>query len=133
MKTLKEYIVNENNFFKNLGIGIRPQIEKWLKENDIKNYTINDDLTINVKGDVNLLFYRNNEFPEYIQFGEVTGDFIVSGSSLVSLRGCPITIGGFFGCFSCSKLKSLKESPQKVGGSFYCNNCEKLTSLEGAS
>ena len=46
MKNLKEYILIENNFFKNLGIGEKVQIEKWLKEHNVKNFTINDDLTI---------------------------------------------------------------------------------------
>jgi hypothetical protein len=32
MKNLKEYILTENNFFKNLGIGIKVQIEKWLQK-----------------------------------------------------------------------------------------------------
>ena len=50
MKNLREYIVNENNFFKNLGIGEKVQIEKWLKEHNVKNFTINDDLTIDVNG-----------------------------------------------------------------------------------
>lgn len=31
MKELKEYILTENNFFKNLGIGTRPQLEKMVE------------------------------------------------------------------------------------------------------
>lgn len=75
MKNLKDYILNENNFFKNLGIGIKVQIEKWLNEYHIRNYTINDDLTIDVKGDVFLSSYKEEQLPEYIQFGYVTGYF----------------------------------------------------------
>ena len=37
---------------KNLSIGKRAQIIKWLDSFDIKNYNINDDLTIDVNGDV---------------------------------------------------------------------------------
>lgn len=50
------------------------EIREWLDKYNIKNYTINDDLTIDVNGDVNL----NNEestklakLPEYIKFNVV--------------------------------------------------------------
>jgi hypothetical protein len=66
MKTLKNYIVNENNFFKNLGIGERVKIEKWLDEFFIENYTINPDLTIDVKEDVDLRKYEEKQLPDYI-------------------------------------------------------------------
>ena len=33
----------------------RDLIEKWLKEYDIENFTIDDDFTIDVNGDVNLV------------------------------------------------------------------------------
>jgi hypothetical protein len=48
MKQLKEYILTENNFFKNLGIGQVTRIKKWLDNHDVKNYEINEDLTIDV-------------------------------------------------------------------------------------
>ena len=49
MKTLKESILNRSNHgadgFKEQR---RNEIEKWLKEYNIQNYTINDDFTIDV-------------------------------------------------------------------------------------
>jgi hypothetical protein len=74
MKTLKDYIVTENNFFKNLGVG-KARIENWLNEYNIINYTINNDLTIDVNGVVYLSTYKEEQLPEYIQFGNVTGYF----------------------------------------------------------
>ena len=135
MSPLKEYILTENNFFKNLGVGMITRIEKWLKENYIENYTINtnDDFTIDVKGDVDLHRYGERELPEYIQFGKIKGDFnIYSSSDLISLRGCPREVSGDFSCSECYSLKSLVGGPQIVNGSFYCSCCHDLISLEGA-
>jgi hypothetical protein len=66
MKQLKDYIVNENNFFKNLGIGKEALIKKWLDEHKITNYKINDDLTIDVNRNVYLIEYREEYLPDYI-------------------------------------------------------------------
>ena len=112
MKTLKDYIVTENNFFKNLGIGQESQIRKWLKEHKIKNYIINKDLTINLSDDT-FLYLRDDEkyLPDYIQFNHCDDSFNISGKNLKSLRGCPKDIS--------------------YPGGFGCNNCESLTSLDG--
>ena len=37
MKQLKDYILTENNFFKNLGVGQVALIKKWLDDHNIKN------------------------------------------------------------------------------------------------
>jgi hypothetical protein len=132
MKTLKDYIVNENNFFKNLGIGMRSQIEKWLDEHKIKNYTINDDLTIDVDGYVDLRKYEEKHLPDYIQFRKVTKYFYIGYCpKLESLEGCPKEVGGSFYCYDCPKLKSLEGGPKEVGIDFSCSGCSELTSLEG--
>jgi hypothetical protein len=49
MKELREYIITENNFFKNLGVGHIKLIKDWLEENEILEYTINPDMTIDVE------------------------------------------------------------------------------------
>lgn len=148
MKTLKE------DFFDNLGIGEESLIKEWLNQYKIKNYTINDDFTIDVKGDVYLIEYKEKQLPDYIQFGKVAGNFNIMLSrsletlkgapqevgrhfycsfceKLKSLDGCPRQIGGDFECWGCTKLKTLKGAPQKVGYSFKCSHCLKLTSLKG--
>jgi hypothetical protein len=60
---------------KNLSIGKRTPIIKWLDSFGIKNYTINDDLTIDVKGSVNLDQQSLTCFPSFIKFNKVSGDF----------------------------------------------------------
>ena len=78
MKNLKEYILTENNFFKNLGIGRKIQTEKWLQEhNELFNkkhhvITIADDgsLVITVK-ELASLSYRHLDVPEYVTVSKI--------------------------------------------------------------
>ena len=131
MITIKESILNHSSHGAE---GFREQrremIENWLKEYDIRNYTINKDLTINVNGNVYLSAIDLKEFPEYIQFGVVRGDFVCRINYLTSLRGVPRIVGGNFDCAD-NELTSLEGAPKEVGGYFDCNDNE-LTSLEGA-
>ena len=150
MKTLKGSILNRSSHGGEETMN--RLIRGWLDEYGVKNYTINDDYTIDVDGYVNLVGKDLTELPEYIRFGVVKGDFNCSGNGLISLRGCPreVRLGNFL-CnhnqltslegvpkkvekiFDCSnnKLTSLEGAPENVVGSFYCGS-NKLTSLEGA-
>lgn len=47
MKNLKDYILNENNFFKNLGVGKVQLIKDFCDKYTKYGYTINKDETIN--------------------------------------------------------------------------------------
>jgi hypothetical protein len=114
---------------KNLSVGKRAQIIKWLDSFGIKNYTINDDLTIDVKGSVKLINQSLTCFPSFIKFNKVSDSFYCSGNQLNSLEGCPITVGSNFFCRN-NQLTSLEGCPTTVGGSFYCYS-NQLTSLEG--
>lgn len=128
MKNIKDYILNENNFFKNLGVGQQTLIKKWLDKYNIKNYTINDDLTIDVNGNVNLRGYKEKELPEYIQFNKVTSYFEISGSNIETLRGCPRECD-VFECYGCVYLKNLKYAPIKCYSQFNCGGCTQLKNL----
>lgn len=129
MKSLKN-LINETILSRNLPDPKLVIIKGWLEEYDIEDYTINDDLTIDINGDVNLYDRNIKELPKYIQFGTVEGIFTCANNKLTSLRGCPRIVNKSFNC-SFNNLTSLKEAPTKVDGSFYCNN-NKLVSLEGA-
>ena len=132
MKTIKEYL-NEGLIKRQAGVDMKAKIEAWLNEHKIKYYTINDDLTIDVKVHVNLSKYTEKQLPDFIQFRTVDHEFRIEGSpNLETLRGCPYEVGDFFDCGECPNLKSLEGAPQKVVGSFWCNDCPKLESLEGA-
>ena len=131
MKTLKGSILNRSSHG---GEGFKSQrremIKKWLREYDIKNYTINDDFTIDVDEDVKLHKKDLTELPAYIQFGTVTKSFYCSTNNLTSLRGCPRVVGSNFDCGD-NILTSLKDAPEKVGRDFDCSY-NQLSSLEGA-
>lgn len=88
MKNLKEYILTENNFFKNLGIGTRPQLEKWLKDNKIMDYEINDDTleaNLKVQSDV----YLTEPLPEYVRLTNINKLIITSDDATEIFKSLP--------------------------------------------
>jgi len=92
----------------------------------IKNYTINDDLSIDVDGNVDLSS-RNLEYLP-LRFNYIEGSFDCSNNELKTLEGCPQIVNGDFDC-SDNKLESLEGSPKTVGVDFYCYKNE-LKDLE---
>ena len=88
------------------------------KQYKIENYTINDDGSIDVNGNVFLYDKGLTELP--LTFNRVTGWFDCSANNLTTLKGCPRWVGGYFSC-SYNRLSSLEFSPDYVGGNFYCN------------
>ena len=105
------------------------QVSKWLDSMGIKNYTINDDLTVDVDGDVDLSDKLEWAY-FHVKFNTVkNGSFVCSNNHFQSLQGCPITVTESFICHS-NRLTSLKGAPIKVGDNFECGG-NQLDSLEG--
>ena len=100
-------------------------IEEICKNFNIGNYTINDDGTIDIDGNISINVLHN--LP--LKFGKVTGYFSCSSNVLTSLEGSPGYVGGNFD-IGFNKLTSLKGCPKYVGGDFECVK-NMLTSLEG--
>lgn len=98
-------------------INDRDVLDYWLYSENVKNYTINDDLTVDVDGSVNLSNRNIGLHDGYIpiRFGKVSGDFNVSNNNLTCLKGCPSEVGGNFNC-SDNNLKSIEDAPLKIGG-----------------
>lgn len=103
------------------------KIQQWLKKVKIKNYTINEDLTVDVHEDVDLRFLEIDELP--VQFNIVEGDFDCSGSRWKTLKGCPSKIKDSFYCNN-NGLKSLEYGPKEVGMNYSCQD-NNLISLKG--
>jgi len=101
-----------------LGIGKIDMIKAWLEKYEIGNYTINDDLTIDTTGNLNLAYSGIEKFPEYIKFRTINGDFSVKGNGMTSLRGCPEYVRDNFNC-SNNKLTSLEFAPITGGSTWY--------------
>ena len=114
--------------YKNFIKESKEDIDSICKNFGIKNYTINEDSTIDVDGDVNLRNKRLTKLP--LKFGKVSGHFYSYNNQLISLEGSPLSVGGHFYC-SYNKLKSLSGAPELVDGNFYCS-FNQLESLSGA-
>jgi hypothetical protein len=129
MRLVRESL-NEMNFqkkrdpFSALGIGKIQVIKDWLNEMGVEDYTINDNLTIDVKDNTGLSFFKKGltKFPDFIQFNEISGSFICKKNNLTSLKGCPTKI--YNGDFSCSqnRLTTLEYCPKYVSGDFWCHS-----------
>ena len=105
-------------------------IEAWCEEMGIRNYTINSQGEIDVKGGVDLKDRNLKELP--YKFGKVNGLFTLDGcKNLISLKNCPYYVGSYFNCYDCEKLDSLKGCPKEVGGNFYCKKCKREFTKEG--
>ena len=118
MKTLKESILSRSSH--NGTEAVTHVIEEWLDNHRIKKYQIKEGYKIDVNGDVNLIRYTFEEFPDYIQFDIVKGSFYCPIGALTSLRGCPREVGGRF-CCDGNKLTSLEGAPKEVKGKFDCS------------
>jgi len=103
-------------------------IHKICKKYGIKNYTINNDGTIDVDGDVYLWRKGFTKLP--LKFNHVSGDFSCHYNKLTTLEGGPQSVGGDFVC-SYNKLTILEGGPKSVGGNFNCGR-NNLTTLEGS-
>ena len=125
---------------------IKEFMKEFEKYNDLGHWTINDNMEVDVDGDINLcgyFFYKRSEdqIKLPIQFGKVTGMFSISQNRLISLKGCPETVGGNFYCYD-NCLTSLEYSPKYVGGNyvhgksdikFSRENVEKVCKVVGKS
>ena len=120
MKSLKNYIIESRPFNKNLKGDEKPLIEEWLEKYGVKNYKINDNLTIDVSGFTDLQDYDKEELPEYIQFNN-SDTFYISGLNLKTLRGCPKKCFSF-SCSNSPNLDSLEGGPKEVKRDFYCGD-----------
>ena len=110
---------------KNFRIMNREYIELWLDKYKVVDYVINEDLSVDINGDVDLDGYELREIG--VKFRVVSGDFNCYNNKLDTLRGCPERVGGSFHCTN-NILTSLEYCPKYIGGDFFCynNNLELL-------
>jgi len=125
MKHIKPYKIFESNSPK--FPTTREEVIQVCKKYKIIDYTINDDLSIDVDGNVRLASIDLEYLP--LRFNYVSGSFYCYKNELKTLEGGPQTVGGNFQCYYNS-LETLKGCPQTVDGDFDCNR-NKLKTLEG--
>ena len=99
MKYLKRY-----KLFESITQQERSRIQSVCQKYGIRNYTINDDGSIDVNGNVDLRNKQLTKLP--LKFGFVSGNFNCSHNQLTTLEGCPRQVGGYFDC-SCNKVHKI--------------------------
>ena len=124
MKHIKPYKIFESNS-PNFPT-TREEVIQVCEKYEIENYTINDDLSIDVDDNVHLGFKMLEYLP--LKFNYVSGGFGCYENKLISLEGSPKTVNGDFYCFT-NELETLQGCPQTVGGDFSCSD-NKLKDLE---
>jgi hypothetical protein len=103
----------------------KASIGKWLDKMGIKNYSIHEDLIVDVNDNVSL---NNKElFFIPIQFGIVEGSFEINHNYLTNLLGSPEMVGGEFSAMR-NNLLTLEGSPKKIRHNFLIS-LNSLTSL----
>jgi len=122
-KKLVDLIEKQN--FTSIKLNKKSGIKRWLDLIGIENYTINDDLTVDVNGDVKLSNKYLDKIP--VQFGIVKGHFFISNNEIEDLYGSPIECE-IFNCDN-NELINLEGSPKKCT-SFNCANND-IVSLKG--
>ena len=94
---------------------------------NIRTYTINDDLTIDVFGLVDLGGLDLQKLP--LVFNRVEGNFICSYNNLTNLVGSPRYISGDFICAE-NILSTLVGGPDYIGG-YFDFSYNHISSLKG--
>ena len=85
-------------------------IEEICDKNGIENYTINDDGSIDVDGNVFMNGFDMYELP--LKFNNVTGGFNCNDNNLTTLKGCPEKVGSEFHAGS-NKLTEVDFCPKE--------------------
>ena len=94
------------------------KIHEICKKHGIKNYTINNDGSIDVNNKVNLQCSGlSTKLP--LKFNRVDGNFYYNNNRSTSLEGSPKEVNGSFFCFY-NKLTSFQYAPKIIRGEFDC-------------
>lgn len=103
-------------------------IQELCDKYSITGYTINNDGSLDVKGNVEFRMGIYNSLGRLpLQFNKVTGWFDCNRSGLTTLEGAPSYVGKSFSCYD-NEITNLKGGPKYVGGRFDCTS-NPLTTL----
>jgi hypothetical protein len=91
----------------------KDEIRRLCDYYNIPNYTINDDMSIDVSGDIWLCHKHLKELP--LKFRYVSNDFSCYSNILTTLEGSPVSIGGSFRCNN-NRISNFKGAPKSISG-----------------
>lgn len=127
MRVIKD-ILSEGLIKKQAGVDMKTKIENWLKENEIEDYEINSDLTIDVDTDKSISI--EGDLPEYIQFKNVNC-FRFDWYGPTTLKGGPIGLACRYSFNVTSKeLETLEYCPKVIRCKFNFSGCPSLKTLK---
>ena len=106
--------------------GHQEKIANWLKKNGVTNFTINDDNSVDVDGDLVFDGLRHEKLP--VNFKSVTGSVSLVGALLKTLEGLPDEINGDFN-ISAMKLDTTAGFPMKVHGDCHLSKLDVKATL----
>lgn len=99
MITKYEEYITEGRYDESYLLKTYDEIKAWLDKDSpfmrFKNYTINEDLTVDAEY-VNLSYCRIHALR--VQFNKIEGDFYINDNRLRNLEGFPKQIGGIISC-----------------------------------
>jgi len=115
-----------------LYFGPKKDKEKWFKWLNKHYYKVNEDGSVSIEGDVELLSQRLRSKINRLafNFNRIDGRFVCVNHGITTLEGGPKYVAKDFSC-AHNKIKSLEGSPEYVGEDFNCYGTQ-ITSLEGA-
>ena len=104
-----------------LKLGKKKEFDAWLRQHLFSSgYVINSDWTVDIKRD--FILTKSAEImynlPDFIQFNECFGDFLIRDQYLKTMKGCPYFVHGDF-MVDGNKLEDLEGCPTRVDGNFF--------------
>jgi hypothetical protein len=105
----------------------KQDIKNWLDENGIINYTINEDLSVDVDT-TNISYKALTEIP--VKFNIINGKFNCEGNELTSTEFFPKEVYGYFSCYN-NQFKNLDNFPKIVTGWIDIRNNPNLENIIG--
>lgn len=116
----------------NEGSDIKTMIHDFMSNNNRRPYEINDDLSVDVKGDFILKRWM---FPDNIKelpfkLRNIYGNFQLNNLEITTLNNAPDFIENDFS-IEGTNLTNLVGAPQEIGGTLFLSRCQNLTSLKG--
>lgn len=109
--------------------GVQAQISSWLQHHNITEFTINQDNTVDVPGDVHFLSPRFKKLP--FQFRHIGGDLAISNGMLQSSWGFPKQLDGSLHWSGLESAADLSHLPVHVKGDAIFDWCK--TTFEKSS
>lgn len=112
----------------NANASIRDKTDAWLKRFKIQKYTIADDDTVVVYGNMYFEEMPWKQIP--VKFSEVHGDISLSGEDLETLKNFPKVVDGSV-FVNHNNLHNVEGCPTTINGSLVISANRNLTSLDG--